>query len=128
MRIGELARKSGFSTSAIRFYERVGVLPMPLRHNGQRRFAANALLHLSVIAFARRAGFSLDDIRSLFNGFEADAPPSRRWRRIGRRRIDEIELLIGELRNKQRMLKNCSRCRCEKLEDCGRAMRSSQSA
>jgi MerR family transcriptional regulator, redox-sensitive transcriptional activator SoxR len=127
MRIGELARKSGFRPSTIRFYERVGVLPPPLRHNGQRRFGANAELHLSVIAFARKAGFTLDDIRALFHGFEAATPPSRRWRKLGRRKIDEIESLIGQLRQMERLLKNCSNCRCVKLEDCGRLMRSSRS-
>ena len=124
MRIGELARKSGFRPSAIRYYERIGVLPPPLRHNGQRRFGANAELHLSVIAFARRAGFTLDDIRSLFHGFESATPPSRRWRRLSRRKIDEIESLIGRLRQMETLLKGCSSCRCVKLEDCGRLLRS----
>jgi DNA-binding transcriptional MerR regulator len=123
MRIGELARKSGFRASTIRYYERVGVLPPALRHNGQRRFGANAELHLSVIAFARKAGFTLEDIRSLFHGFEATTPPSRRWKKIGQRKIDEIESLIGQLRQMEKLLRSCSHCRCAKLEDCGRLMR-----
>jgi MerR family transcriptional regulator, redox-sensitive transcriptional activator SoxR len=124
MRIGELARKSGFRASAIRFYERVGVLPPALRHNGQRRYGANAELHLSVIAFARKAGFTLEDIRSLFHGFDGATPPSRRWRKLSRNRIDEIETLIAQLRGMEKLLKGCSRCRCVKLEDCGRMLRS----
>ena len=123
MRIGELARKSGFRPSTIRYYERVGVLPPALRHNGQRRFGENAELHLSVIAFARKAGFTLEDIRSLFQGFEAVTPPSRRWRKLSRRKIGEIESLIGQLRQMEKMLKGCSHCRCVKLEDCGRLLR-----
>lgn len=127
MRIGELARKSGVRPSAIRYYERVGVLPPALRHNGQRRFGANAELHMSVIAFARQAGFTLEDIRSLFCGFEPATPPSRRWRKLSRRKVDEIESRIRELRRMQKLLNGCSRCRCPKLEDCGRRLRSHHS-
>jgi MerR family redox-sensitive transcriptional activator SoxR len=123
MRIGELSRRSGFRPSTIRFYERVGVLPPALRHNGQRRFSENAELHLSVIAFARRAGFSLEDIRLLFHGFEAATPPSRRWRKLSRSKVEEIESLVAQLRRMEKLLKGCSQCRCVKLEDCGRLLR-----
>ena len=53
MKIGEIARKAGVRTSAIRFYERAGVLPPASRQNGQRRFAPEAELQLAVIEFAR---------------------------------------------------------------------------
>jgi MerR family redox-sensitive transcriptional activator SoxR len=65
MKIGELARKSGFRPSTIRFYESAGLLPPALRHNGQRRFAADVESYLSVIAFARKAGFTLAEIKVL---------------------------------------------------------------
>ena len=124
MKIGELAHKSGFRPSAIRFYESAGLLPPALRHNGQRRFAANAELYLSVIAFARKAGFSLAEIKVLFHGFEARTPASRRWRSLSRNKIQDIELLVARLKHMERLLKSSSHCRCETLEDCGRLMRS----
>jgi len=52
MKIGEVARKAGVRTSAIRFYEGAGVLPPASRQNGQRDFAAEAELQLAVIEFA----------------------------------------------------------------------------
>ncbi|HEX4584281.1 MAG TPA: MerR family transcriptional regulator [Burkholderiaceae bacterium] len=123
MRIGELARKSGFASSTIRYYERVGVLRAAARQNGQRHFAAEVEHHLSVIAFARRAGFTLTEIRDLFHGFEASAPASHRWRKLGRKKIRDIDQLVARLQRMQKMLKGSARCRCVKLEDCGRLMR-----
>jgi DNA-binding transcriptional MerR regulator len=128
MKIGELARKSGFPPSTIRFYESAGLLPPALRHNGQRRFAADIESYLSVIAFARKAGFTLAEIKVLFNGFEPGTPASRRWRTLSRKKLRDVELLVARLKRMERLLKSSSHCRCEKLADCGRMMRSGHAA
>lgn len=66
MNIGELAKRSGLSASTIRFYERAGLLKaVERRANGYRTFPAEAVLTLDLIATAQKAGFSLDEIRSL---------------------------------------------------------------
>jgi MerR family redox-sensitive transcriptional activator SoxR len=128
MKIGELARKSGFRPSAIRFYESAGLLPPALRHNGQRRFAAEVESYLSVIAFARKAGFTLAEIKVLFHGFEAGTPASRRWKSLNRQKIQDIDLLVARLKRMQGLLESSSHCRCETLQDCGRLMRSGRSS
>src|SRR6266498_3171617 len=76
MRIGELARKAGIRASAIRFYERAGVLPRASRQNGQRDFTPETELYLAVIDFARRAGFTIAEIRLFFQGFLEGTPAS----------------------------------------------------
>src|SRR5499425_3698135 len=103
MRIGEVARKAGVRTSAIRFYEKVGVLPPAARQNGQRYFAADAELQLAVIEFARKAGFTIAEIKLLFHGFRKSAPASARWRRLTRKKYREMAL------------KKSMRCDCTKL-------------
>ena len=119
MKIGALARKAGVRPSAIRFYEKVGVLPRASRQSGQRRFAPDAELCLAVIEFARRAGFTIAEIRFLFHGFRAGIPASARWRRLAQNKSHEIELQIQRLESMRKLLRDSVRCRCIKMEDCG---------
>ncbi|GBR56624.1 MerR family transcriptional regulator [Gluconobacter sphaericus] len=66
MRIGELAQKSGLTTSKIRFYERIGLLKaVDRRSNGYRTYSSQAVTILGLITTAQRAGFALDEIRTL---------------------------------------------------------------
>lgn len=122
MKIGEIARKAGVRTSAIRFYERAGVLPPASRQNGQRRFAPQAELQLAVIEFARKAGFTIAEIKLLFHGFRNGAPASARWRRLAQKKYDEMDVQIARLKDMQRLLKKSMRCHCTRLDDCGRLL------
>lgn len=66
MKIGELARQTGLATSKIRFYERIGLLKtVDRRANGYRTYPPQAVLILGLITTAQRAGFTLDEIRTL---------------------------------------------------------------
>ncbi|WP_227000595.1 MerR family transcriptional regulator [Komagataeibacter diospyri] len=66
MKIGELARQTGLTTSKIRFYERIGLLKtVDRRSNGYRTYPPQAELILGLITMAQRAGFTLDEIRTL---------------------------------------------------------------
>jgi len=73
MNIGELAGLSGVAASAIRYYEKAGLLPAAARgSNGYRAYSAAALEHLRLIGFGQRLGFSLDAIRGVL-ALEGDA-------------------------------------------------------
>src|SRR5262245_25476874 len=122
MKIGELAQKVGLRPSTIRFYESVGVLPRPSRQSGQRRFDVRAELYLRVIESARKAGFTVAEIKLLFHGFEESAPASERWEKLARMKIRDMDLLMKRLRTMRRLLKASMSCRCIKLEDCGRIL------
>jgi DNA-binding transcriptional MerR regulator len=63
--IGEVARQADMNPSAIRYYERVGVLPKPERLQRQRRYTAETVRQLRVIDLGKRAGFTLDQIKEL---------------------------------------------------------------
>ena len=122
MKIGEIARRAGIRPSAIRFYESVGVLPPAFRQNGQRHFAAEAELQLAVIEFARKAGFTIAEIKLLFHGFRNDTPALARWRQLARKKYHEMDFLITRLKVMQRLLKKSKCCHCIKLDDCGRIL------
>lgn len=69
MKIGELAKRTGLPASRIRFYESIGLLQaVGRRPNGYRTYPADAPVILEVIATAQKAGFSLDEIRTLIPG------------------------------------------------------------
>ena len=122
MKIGEVARKAGVRTSAIRFYEKTGVLPRAVRRNGQRHYAAEAEPQLAVVEFARRAGLTIAEIKLLFHGFRKSAPASARWRRLAQKKYTEIDIQIACLKDMQKLLKKSMRCHCTKLDDCGRIL------
>ena len=85
MQISELARQAGLRASAIRFYERIGLLPPARRVSGQRRYDHGVLSRLAVIERARQSGFTLDEARRLFSGFREGVPPSERWRKLAQK-------------------------------------------
>jgi len=124
MKIGELAQKVGLRPSTIRFYESVGVLPRASRQSGQRRFDVETELYLRVIEFARKAGFTVAEIKLLFHGFKESAPASHRWKKLADMKIRDMDLLMKRLRTMRRLLKASMNCRCIKLEDCGRILSS----
>jgi MerR family transcriptional regulator, redox-sensitive transcriptional activator SoxR len=125
MKIGELAQKVGLRPSAIRYYESVGVLPRASRQSGQRLFDVETERYLRVIEFARKAGFTVAEIKLLFHGFKENAPASHRWKTLARMKIRDMDLLMKRLGTMRRLLKNSMSCRCIKLQDCGRILLSS---
>jgi len=120
MRIGETSRRAGLRPSAIRFYEKAGILPPALRKSGQRSFSTETELYLGLIGFARQAGFSIAEIRILFQGFREGTPASARWQRLARRKHRELGLMVVKLKSMQALLKKAMRCKCMRLADCGR--------
>ncbi len=74
--VGEIARRSGFADSAVRYYERLGLLPATRTSGGQRRFERSTLRRLAFIRAARNIGLSLDEVAaalaSLPAGTDAD--------------------------------------------------------
>jgi len=78
MKIGELATRSGLNASAIRYYEKIGLLAPPQRTSGQRRYASDALHRVLLIRFASKMGFTLGEIKLFLNGLRDDAPVGSR--------------------------------------------------
>ena len=116
--IGEVARRSGIRSSAIRYYESVEVLPPPQRINGRRRYDVSVLRRLAVIQLAQEAGFSMSQIRLLFNNPEGDASLSTRWQAHIYQKLAEVDTLIAQAQKMKNLLEESSRCGCLNLDDC----------
>src|SRR5919108_2676927 len=126
--ISDVARVFGLRTSAIRYYEDIGVLPPPMRKNGQRRYDRSILFRLAVIERARQTGFTLDEIRELFGGFQPATRPPQRWRKLSERKIAELQARMKRLKVMETLLKQMQHCRCDVLEECGEKLLSRRSA
>jgi MerR family transcriptional regulator, redox-sensitive transcriptional activator SoxR len=118
MAIGAVARRSGINASAIRYYEKAGLLAEPERVNGRRRYGPGVLDFLAAIRLAQRAGFTIAETRTLMSGFSAEEPPSERWRVLAREKLTEVETLIDRAQAMKRLLERGLRCECLTIEDC----------
>jgi MerR family transcriptional regulator, redox-sensitive transcriptional activator SoxR len=116
MKIGELAGRSGLNASAIRYYERRGLLPVPHRAGGQRRYAADDRVLL--IRFASEMGFTLSEIKVFLNGLRDEAPVGPRWKKLAHRKIREVERSIQRSRHLKSLLEHLLQCRCMSLQVC----------
>ncbi len=121
MTIGEVARRAGLQASAIRYYEKIGLLPKTQRISGQRQYEPGVLNYLGVIDVAKSAGFRIDEIRHLFHGFGKGIPAFHRWQLLAQRKITEMDDLIARAKKMKRLLKKADHCKCLDLEDCGKA-------
>jgi MerR family redox-sensitive transcriptional activator SoxR len=122
MTIGEVAARSGLRTSAIRYYESQGLLPIAPRSGGKRVYDATILERLAVIDLAKTAGFNLAEIRSVL-GVVGGRQPSTAWKTLTKRKRAEIDEQMRMLALMKQVVTSVGRCRCATLEDCGRAFR-----
>jgi MerR family transcriptional regulator, redox-sensitive transcriptional activator SoxR len=118
MTISELARATGISPSAIRFYEQAGLLPPARRVSGRRVFDDDAIPHLTFVQVAKHAGFTLQEIRRLLRDFRSD-----RWRTLAEQKLTELSALAARVRVMQALLRRLLDCGCFDVQACGDVLR-----
>ena len=116
--IGQLAKRFGLNTSAIRYYEARGVLPQPARVSGQRRYGPDAVRRLEVLDVAKRAGFSLGEARVLLQSADAGTPAFEALRELAARKLPEVEALIARAEAMRTWLLTATDCSCTSLDVC----------
>ena len=116
--IGELAHRAGLATSAIRYYERVGLLPLAARVSGQRRYGNDAVARLAFIGAAQRAGFTLAEIRDMADRADDAQELAAPMRELSARKLPAVRAAIERAQEMQVWLETASRCECDSTEDC----------
>lgn len=116
--IGEVANRAGVNVSAIRFYERQGLLPEPERASGQRRYTDAAVQRLGIIDAAKQAGFSLDEVGVLLTSTDQGAPAHEQLRVLASRKLPEVDALIERAQTMRDWLSAASKCGCDTLDAC----------
>ena len=117
--IGQLAARSGVAPSALRYYERLGLIHAQRTGGNQRRYARAELRRVAFIRIAQQVGVSLDEIRAALDSLpEGRTPSAEDWARLSaawRQRLDEQIRLVTELRDN---LDSCIGCGCLSLQRC----------
>jgi MerR family transcriptional regulator, redox-sensitive transcriptional activator SoxR len=121
MSIGEVARKMGLRSSAIRYYERLGVIPKAPRLSGRRRYDERVLERLAMVRFAKHVGFTVAEIKVLLGGVEG-RPPTERWRKLAAEKVAQVDAFVAQARTIRKMLSETLDFQCPKLVERGRAL------
>ena len=118
MKIGELAARANLKASAIRYYEKMGILGAPHRVSGQRRYPADALDRVRLIRFATEMDFTLAEIRIFLAGLRDSAPVGPRWKNLAHAKIMQVDETIKRSRQLKALLQHLLRCHCPSLQVC----------
>jgi len=116
--IGAVAAMTGRSTSAIRYYEQIGLLPEPVRVGGRRRYGPAMVRTLAVIETGQRAGLALDEIRVLLSASPGDPAAVEQLRDVASRKLPEVVALIERSELVRGWLELAARCECPDLDQC----------
>lgn len=127
MSIGQVAQHCRLASSAIRYYEKAGLLPKPARVSGRRRYAADVIGRVRLVQLAREAGFTIAEIRLLMTGFSSATAPTIRWRTLAERKLAEIATQMKQLERMTTLLNSSFHCRCLSLDECARMIGESPS-
>jgi len=121
--IGEVARRTGVSPSALRFWEEAGILSPPRRVNGRRRYDPGVVREVAVLRSAQAAGFSLAEIRALLGGDAGGAGPlGERWKALARTKLREIEEMVARAARMKGVIEAGLACGCGGIDDCALAV------
>ena len=121
--ISQVASRIRIRASAIRYYERVGLLPPAQRISGQRRYDSTVLYRLAIIQRARQLGFSLNEVRQLFFGFRDVTRPPMRWQAMSQQKLAELDDLMAGIKAVRALLKRLmTKCHCDTLDQCGKGI------
>lgn len=115
--IGELAIRAGVRPSALRYWERRGLLPGAHRERGRRIWPATTARRVALIKMAQRAGFTLAEIVQLL---DTDPVPSAtgQWRELAARKLPDLDRSIRELRALRQAVADCLECGCMNFNRC----------
>ena len=114
MDIGEVAKKSGLTASALRYYEEKGLITSAGRQGLRRTFAPGVLDQLALISLGQAAGFSLDDIGAMFS---SDGQASIDRKSLSGK-ADELDKTIKRLKAMRNGLRHAAVCPAPSHAEC----------
>jgi MerR family redox-sensitive transcriptional activator SoxR len=113
--IGEVAEQAGVRTSALRYYDELGLLPPATRVSGRRRYAPDAVLRVGVILLLTEAGFTLAEVRELLAS-RARAPKA--WHELAEAKIAELRRVEEQAAVARIAIEHALDCPKDDIVDC----------
>jgi MerR family redox-sensitive transcriptional activator SoxR len=118
--IGELSSRSGVSASALRFYEREGLIESRRTDGNQRRYPSVTLRRVALVQAGKAAGIPLERLRAALDTLPNGKSPTKRdWERLSRSWAAEVDARIAMLQAIRTRLTTCIGCGCLSLKTCG---------
>jgi DNA-binding transcriptional MerR regulator len=113
--ISEVAEATGLQSSALRYYEKQGLITAATRVNGRRHYDPSVLQRLAAIALLQEAGFTIAEVGQLLG------PGTSRetWREIAAQKLEEIDAHLARVAEARELLVSALRCDCSGLDTCG---------
>jgi MerR family redox-sensitive transcriptional activator SoxR len=112
--ISEVGEATGLPSSALRYYERVGLIASKGRVGGRRQFRPDVLQRLAVIALLQEVGFTISEIGDLVRHRRG----VNRWRALAEEKLEEIDAHLERVREAKELLTAALACECSRLADC----------
>jgi MerR family redox-sensitive transcriptional activator SoxR len=116
--ISEIARQAGVRPSTIRYYESIGLLASPTRRGGKRQYDPAILQRLAIIRTAQQAGFTLDEVRLLFNEILQPNHAALAWQALIDKKLADLKALLRHVQQMQTLLEEMRQCADSELEEC----------
>ncbi len=117
--IGEAARRSGFAPSALRYYEREGLIASERTPGGQRRYERAVLRRLAFVRAARNVGLGLEEVRAALAQLPDSRTPTKAdWTTLSRGWRGRLDEQIEALTRLRDSLDSCIGCGCLSLQHC----------
>lgn len=117
--VGAVAQRSGFAPSALRYYERLGLISATRTTGGQRRYTRSVLRRLAFIRAARNIGLSLDEVAAALEALPQGRTPTKAdWARLSRGWRQRLDDQISGLLALRDGLDSCIGCGCLSLRRC----------
>lgn len=117
--IGEVATRTGVTTSALRFYEAKGLLRSERTDGNQRRYPRSSIRVVSVIRAAQSVGLTLEEIRDALDALPGGRAPTKAdWARLSRGWRVRLDEQIRRLESLRAELSDCIGCGCLSLKSC----------
>jgi DNA-binding transcriptional MerR regulator len=113
--IGEVAKATGVATSALRYWEELGLVPPPVRESGQRRYPPETRHLVGRILLLRDSGFTLTEIKAMLTRDD--------WRDIAQRKLVELDERIAAAQTARHAIAHALACEHQNLRDCPTAAR-----
>ena len=113
--IGELAEATGVAASALRYWEELGLLPVPARVSGHRRYPPSAADDVGQILVLQESGFTLRDIRAVFTAWSSDPAG---WRALAEHKLAELDERIARAQAARDAVAHALACRYRTPRDC----------
>lgn len=116
--IGQVAAAAGLAPSAIRYYERRGLIPKPMRRSGHRRYSQEIFARLALIQMCKRLGFELAEVELLVIGLKNRDRSTKQFRQLAANEAEKVEKSIEQAQRIQSLLAKAIACNCATLEEC----------